>query len=808
MHNRSDPRPPATPRPSRQFSFLRGAFNLQLSTFNFLTTRWLIAALLLCIPLRATALAPLPVYTDQLVNGFQDWGWATRNYANTNPPVRSGTSSISVTITSSGYQGLQIWHSDLNSAAYSSLTFWLNGGTNGGQKLQLFGLLHIGSTNNASAGKYYSLGSLQTNVWQQFTVPLSSLGVANTNNFTGFVIQDRLNAAQPTFYVDDIQLDPAPPPNPVHLSLKATQAVRSVDARWFAVNTAIWDGNFDTPTTISSLNELGTRLLRCPGGSLSDEYHWSTDTNLTNTWRWTTSFANFVHVATNVGAQAIITVNYGTGSSNEAAAWVAYANSSVTNTRSFGVDQFGANWQTAGYWAAVRAAAPLAKDDGKNFLRLSRSAPFGFKYWEIGNECHGTWETDANTNAPFRAHDGWTYATRAAGYLQQMRAVDPTIKIGIVVSPGEDSYVNANTNHPALNPRTGQTHYGWTPVLLATLNSAGVAPDFAIHHRYPEYSGSGNPAGSDNDAALLQSSAAWAGDAANLRQQITDYFNPAGTNLELVVTENNSDAGAQGKQSTSLVNGLYYADSFAQLALTEFNAFVWWDLRNGTDTNGWFDASLYGWRTYGDLGMINGLSTRHPTFYAAKLMQYFAQPGDTILGASSEYSLLSAYAARRASGALSLLILNKDTTTSFNAQIALTGFLANSSAMLRFYGIPQDDAARTNAPIQMQDIATNNFAGVNASPSFNYTAPPLSLSLFTLPPAPPSLAVLPPPQPAGQPVLQLQGQPNVRYVLQSSSNLTAWLNVSTNTLSTSTLSFTNPVPPGAALQFWRAVWQP
>jgi len=53
--------------------------------------------------------------------------------------------------------------------------------------------------------------------------------------------------------------------------------------------------------------------------------------------------------------------------------------------------------------------------------------------------------------------------------------------------------------------------------------------------------------------------------------------------------------------------------------------------------------------------MINGLSTRHPPFYAAKLMQHFVQPGDTILSASSDYPLLSAYAARGASGALTLL---------------------------------------------------------------------------------------------------------------------------------------------------------
>ena len=760
----------------------------------------MLGGLALLLARDAVAQAPLAVYSDYLVNGFQDWGWATRNYTNA-APVHSGSASVAVTIASPG-QGLQIYHPDMDSRLYSSLSFWINGGASGGQRLQVYGLLHVGTVNNSGQGHYFSMGTLQTNTWQQFIVPLSSLAVANKTNFTGFVIQDRISAAQPTFYVDDVQLVATPAPALSHLSVNATQAVRSVDARWFAVNTAIWDSSFDTPSTISLLQELGTRLLRGPGGSVSDEYHWSTGTTLTNTWQWATSFGNFVHVATNVGAQALITVNYGTGSTNEAAAWVAYANGSATNILPLGVDQFGTNWRTVGYWASLRAAAPLSKDDGKNFLRLSRTAPLGFRYWEIGNECHGTWETDSNA-VP---HDPYTYATRARDYVHLMRAVDATIKIGVVVTPGEGSYSN-NANHSAINPRTGSTNYGWTPVILATLKSLGTMPDFAIHHRYPEYTDSNNPVGADSDAFLLQCSTQWALDAADLRQQLNDYLGQAGTNVELVCTENNSDAGAQGRQSTSLVNGLYYADSLGHLMQTEFNAFVWWDLRNGTDTSGCFDDTLYGWRTYGDLGMVNGLNTRLPTFYAAKLMQFFAQPGDTLLSATSDYALLAAYAARQASGALSLLVLNKDTTTSFTAQVGLTGFVPDAVSTLRSYGIPQDEAARTNAPTQAQDIAMTNFLA--ASAGFGYSFPPLSMTLFTFAPAAPRLAVLPPIiHPGDQFVVQLQGQPQVRYLIQSSTNLSAWTTVSTNTLVTSTLNLTNPVPAGTATRFWRALWQP
>jgi hypothetical protein len=734
----------------------------------------------------ALAQANLPIYTDHLVNGFQDWSWGTLNFGNTSP-VHSGTDSISHS--GGAWNAISFGHSDFNATLYSNFSFWANGGTGGGQVLQVSA--DFGDTN----GPTYPLPALPggTN-WQQFVIPLSALGVANATNLYRLTLQLTASGTTTTFYVDDVQLTAVPAPGLVHLSINATQTIRSADARWFGVNTAMWDTNFDAAQTISALTEMGTLALRGLGGSLSDEYFWEKDTSGTNKWTWATSFARFVHVATNIGAQTIITVNYGTGSTNEAAAWVAYANGATTNTLPLGTDRFGTNWQTVGYWASLRTAAPLGTDDGKNFLRISRTAPLGFKYWEIGNECYGTWETDSNS----LPHDPFTYAARARDYLHLMKAVDATIKIGVVAAPGESSFSN-NATHFAINPRTGQTNYGWTPILLTTLASLGVMPDFVIDHLYPEYTGG------ESDPLLLQSAVAWSSDAASLRQQISDYFGPGGTNIELLATENNSNAGDQGRQSTSLVNALYYADSLAQLMQTEFNGFIWWDLRNSTDTSGSFDPTLYGWRTYGDLGIINGPTNRHPTFYAAKLLQYFARPGDAILKASSDYLLLSAYAARRASGAITLLVLNKDTTTNFNAQIALAGFAPSSSAVMRSYGIPQDNAARTG--IGSQDLAQTNFAGV--ATNFSYNSPPLSLTLFTLAPGPARLAVLPPaPQAGGQLVLQLQGQPGASYTIQGSTNLTAWASNATVRLVGSAFAWTNSIPAAAGAQFWRAVWQP
>jgi endoglucanase len=85
------------------------------------------------------AQANLPFYTDNLVNAFQDWSWSsTRNFANTSP-VHSGTNSLSITITGGGGALSLQYQAGFNTAPYASLSFWVNGGTTGGQRLQAVG---------------------------------------------------------------------------------------------------------------------------------------------------------------------------------------------------------------------------------------------------------------------------------------------------------------------------------------------------------------------------------------------------------------------------------------------------------------------------------------------------------------------------------------------------------------------------------------------------------------------------------------------------------------------------------------------
>jgi hypothetical protein len=447
---------------------------------------------------------------------------------------------------------------------------------------------------------------------------------------------------------------------PVRVDVDFDGIVRTLDATMFGVNTAIWDAALDTPDSIACLREAAPLALRFPGGSIADRYHWVSNTSLSARWQWPTSFKNFIHVATNLQAQVVITVNYGSGTPEEAAAWVRCAN--VTNH-------------------------------------------CHFQFWEIGCENYGLWEHDDNVPA----HDPLTYARRARDYFAQMKAADPTIKIGVPVTG--DYWFSADH---------------WTPALFSDLRDEGVTPDFVIVHSYPQLPGG------ESDATLLRAASKWPDQAAYVRELLNKCFGPTAAAVELFCTENNSIPLKPGKQTTSLVNGLFLADSFGQIAQTEFKSFFWWNCCNGLtagrDTTNNNNASLYGWRNYGTYGMLS--RDRQPTFYTFKLLQRFARAGDRIVRAVSDNQLLAVYAARRNSGSLTLLVINKSPANALTANFSIANFQPAPSASAYDYGIPQDEAARTGSG--PQDIAQTIFSG--AAPQFPRVFPPYSATVIAFSP--------------------------------------------------------------------------
>jgi hypothetical protein len=112
----------------------------------------------------------------------------------------------------------------------------------------------------------------------------------------------------------------------------------------------------------------------------------------------------------------------------------------------------------------------------------------------------------------------------------------------------------------------------------------------------------------------------------------------------------------------------------------------------------------------------------------AKLMPYFAADGDTVVFATSDYPLLAVYSVKRRNGNLTLLVINKSSSSNLTAAINLSGYLPYTNATVYSYGIPQDTAARTG--VGSPDIAQTNLVGVQSS--FSVTFAPFSASVMVL----------------------------------------------------------------------------
>jgi hypothetical protein len=226
------------------------------------------------------------------------------------------------------------------------------------------------------------------------------------------------------------------------------------------MHTSVYDNAVHDPRLPELVAEAGLGFFRFPGGGYSDNYHWSEHSMSA----WSdgdrgylaprSDFGSYVDVVEAAGVAMMITVNYGSnlqgdgpGEPKEAAAWVAYANGDPDDGTEIGKDSVGNDWRTIGYWAGLRASAPLGEDSEHDFLRIEHPEPLGVRYWEIGNEVFGNgfyrvgeFELDLHL-----AYDGTerlghpnlsptTYGKEVVRWMQAMKAVDPNVRVGAVLN--------------------------------------------------------------------------------------------------------------------------------------------------------------------------------------------------------------------------------------------------------------------------------------------------------------------------------------------------------------------------------------
>ena len=208
------------------------------------------------------------------------------------------------------------------------------------------------------------------------------------------------------------------------IAIDPQRALGRVDRRIFGgfvehLGRCIYGGLYDEGSALSDdrgfrtdvltlLKDLRLSVLRWPGGNFVSNYHWQDGIGRKESrparpeLAWGGTEPNrfgtdeYLEYCAELGAEPYICLNMGTGTLEEALAWVEYCNSARDT-----------------YWADRRRAN-------------GRSQPHGVHWWGLGNEIYGEWQVGALSAAE--------YVAEATRWARAIKMIDPRARL---VSCGE-----------------------------------------------------------------------------------------------------------------------------------------------------------------------------------------------------------------------------------------------------------------------------------------------------------------------------------------------------------------------------------
>jgi len=199
---------------------------------------------------------------------------------------------------------------------------------------------------------------------------------------------------------------------------------RGVGKVWLGAVSLMPEGNVHGWRTdvVNAVSELHPPVIRWPGGNFVSAYHWldgigprdRRPVRLDPVWDALepndVGTDEFMDLCRNLGTEPYLCVNVGSGSPEEAAAWVQYCNGGPETV-----------------YGGLRA------ENG-------HPEPYNVRLWGVGNETFGNWQ--------YGHVDAETYARRCATFSRAMRAIDPALKL---VAVGAHEYEAPGWNDAVLD---------------------------------------------------------------------------------------------------------------------------------------------------------------------------------------------------------------------------------------------------------------------------------------------------------------------------------------------------------------------
>ena len=214
------------------------------------------------------------------------------------------------------------------------------------------------------------------------------------------------------------------------IEIRADRPVGAVDERIFGgfiehLGRCVYGGVFDEGSprsdargfrtdVLEAVRDLGLRHVRWPGGNFVSGYHWTDgigprDGRPRRTeLAWHSEESNrfgtdeFMAWAAAAGVEPVLCLNMGTGTLDEALAWVEYCNGTGDT-----------------YWANRRRAN-------------GHDEPYRVRYWGLGNEMYGNWQIGQQTADE--------YVTTARQWAKAIRFLDPGVSLVSCGQSGVDDW--------------------------------------------------------------------------------------------------------------------------------------------------------------------------------------------------------------------------------------------------------------------------------------------------------------------------------------------------------------------------------
>jgi hypothetical protein len=755
------------------------------------------ASLLVAVAGRALAQTDLPIYTDSLQNSWQDWSWGTRNLANASP-AHSGSMSIAASL--NAWEALSFWHPEFDTTGYGSFSFWAHGGTAGGQLLQVYGQY------GTNSGPTYSLSALPANSWQQFTIPLSSLGVANQSNFSRITIQLTSSGTTGTFYVDDITLvaNGTPPATNTTASITVDAAINR-----HPINPFVYGVAFATSNQLADLNSPVNRS----GGNMETRYNWQLNAhNHGGDWYFESlddgsatpgaATDSFVADSRNGGAEPMVTISMigfapklGPGRARLCSyATTNYGPQTGTDWQWFSVagNGVGTNSVTHATWLittnnVMDANFPTNSSFQQAWMRhltnlWGNSANGGLHYYLMDNE-HSIWHSTHQDVHPVGA-TMQEIRDKFFDYAGMVKSNDPN---AIVLGPeewgwsgyfysGYDQQYGGLHGWGSLPDRNTNGGWDYMPWFLDQLRQRATNTnqrllDYFTLHCYPQGGEGGNDVSSTTQLLRNRSTrsfwdtnyvdASWINSIVMLIPRMKNWVASYYPGTKIGVTEYNW--GAEG-----YING-----ATAQ-------ADIWGIFgREGLDLATRWTTPATSTPTYSAMKMYRNYDGNKSTFGDISVNAAVPNPDN-----------VSAFAAvRSADNAMTIMVINKQLNATATLNLAISNFTNVGAAQIW-------QLTSSNVITRLSDVTFNGTMLSN-------TVPAQSITLFVLP-SPPRLR-------AGAVSSNtfdfwLDGQASQHYVIQSGTNLFNWTSLLTNTPISN--SWHVMLPATNRQTFYRAKWIP